>query len=138
MQKVTLGELYRVKPGLQTLVQTPLPVKASMQMAKLIATLNPVYTTLEKEHNKLVMLYGEKNEAGNMQITKEMPNWAAFLDARNKLLAQEVDLPEFEPVIMPVQVPTKCPQCGRVEPAELQLPAELLLLLERFVTVAEA
>lgn len=136
MKTVTFGELFQAKPGLQLLTQSVLPVKVSAKLAQLVAKVNPHIKTMEQEHDKLIMLYGQKNKEGKMVITPDMgKNWSRFLKDREELMSTEVELPDFEPVELPLKVPVKCEKCGHVQADDLELSAALIMSVQQFVTV---
>ena len=120
--KLTNAELFNVKEPLQQLIKVKLPVKASLNLAKLVQKVNEHLIPAEQVKNGLVKTYGKTDPNNPQQIGIEPgdENWPKFAEEYAEMLAQTVEI-VFEKVELP-------------ETLEIQ-PA-IVMALEKFIKLA--
>jgi len=135
--KVTNGELYGVNAALGRLVEIKLPVKTSLQVAKLANKVAEKLKPVEEVKKGLVKtyeIYSEPNEKGGETIkTKgDEGNLEKFVSEFNELLSQEDNL-EFEKIKMPEKITGTCDACHHNMDVTLQIEPSILISLEKLV-----
>ena len=132
--KITYGEIYYSKDGIQSLVKIPMPVITSFKVAKLANKLSKEIQIISVEQDKLITLYGEPGADGVASINPSMNGYKDFVEARNSLFDQELEL-ELEKIPLPLSSPIKCEKCGEVTNVELKLEPSTFMLLDKFIEV---
>ena len=137
--KITNGELYGANEALGRLAEIKLPVKTSLQVAKLANKVGEKLKPVEEVKKGLVKtyeIYSEPNERGGEVIkTKgDEKNLEKFASEFNELLLQEDNL-EFEKIRMPEKIAGTCDACHHNMDVSLQIEPSILIALEKFVEV---
>jgi len=137
--KVTNGELYSANGALGKLVDIKLPVRTSLQVAKLVSKVSEKLKPVEGVKWGLVKtyeIYSEPNEAGGELIkTKgDEKNLEKFAAEFNELLSQEEEF-VCEKIKLPEKVAATCDACKHNMDKMLEIEPRILLALEKFVEV---
>lgn len=91
--KIKLGELVGAEPVLSELVKEKLPFKTSYHIARLLKKANDDLKLFGERRNELVQKYGLVDVAnGGFSIKPGSPNWAAFEEAINEVVAVEITI----------------------------------------------
>ena len=99
--KLTNGELFNCKTGLDKLLILPLPIRCSYQVAKLAKRLNEPLSALEETRVTLVKKYGTLDpKTGRTEVKKEAENYPQFAKEYNELMSIENDV-TFDRVKLP-------------------------------------
>ena len=126
--KVTNGEIYNSVESLNKLAGMKLPVKTSLQVAKLVSKLNEPLKEIDSVRQGLVKTYGisfEKDEAGNTTIKSETEgNVIKYITEMNELVSLETEL-----VVDKIKLPTE------VDGKALEIEPSVLIALEKFIDV---
>ncbi len=126
--KVTNGELFNTVEPLNKLVGMKLPVRVSLQVAKLVNKLGEPLKELDSVRQGLVKTYKitfEKDEAGNTTIKSEVEgNIPKFIAEVNELVGMETEI-----VVSKVKLPTE------VDGKALEIEPSVLISLEKFIDV---
>ncbi len=135
--KVTNGELYGANGALGRLAEIKLPVRTSLQVAKLANKVGDKLKPVEEVKKGLVTtyeIYSEPNERGgeNVKTKGDEANLEKFVSEFNELLLQEDNL-EFEKIKMPEKVTGTCDACHHNMDVTLQIEPSILIALEKFV-----
>lgn len=117
---ISIGEILDMREPLKTLMQRPLPARASFRLAQLGGFLNPHLLAFEEARMKLIRELGE-----NIENTREYKVTEANMDAFNEQMAtlrqEEVSVPAIT-----INLPTT-----------LEIEAMILFALASFVGVDE-
>jgi len=81
--KLTLGQLMATGRSMDKLAETSLPVNLSFRISVLLQKLAPIVAEGFKRQDELVKLFEGKTDEKSQ---------AAFIEARDKLYAEEIDL----------------------------------------------
>lgn len=130
--KVTSGEVFDGWESLQILSGMKLPVKVSLQVAKLARKLNDSYAVVEEVRNKLVRTYGQAQKSGELAVIfptdmlsrPVSPDWEKFAREHDELMAQTVEL-DVEKIQLPSVIDGK----------PLQIEPRILMALEKFIDI---
>ena len=137
--KITNGELYGVNGALGRLVGIKLPVKTSLQVAKLANKVGEKLKPVEEVKKGLVTtyeIYSEPNERGGETIKTrgDEGNLEKFVSEFNELLLQEDEF-VFEKIRMPEKITGTCDACNHNMDVVLQIEPSVLIALEKFVEI---
>jgi hypothetical protein len=88
-RKFKLKEIFEIRDSLIKLLNMELSAKINFRLAKVTRALKTELQDLETERQKLVEKYGEKDEAGNITVTKQLKE---FNTEWEKVLEEEVDI----------------------------------------------
>lgn len=123
--EVTNGEIWACREPLGKLAQMELPVKTSLQVARLAIKFGEQFKVIEDVRNGLIRKYGKPDEK-TKQISVEPKNkdFPKFVADFNELMAQTTEL-VFDKVKLPSMVDGK----------PFQIEPSILVPLEKFVEV---
>jgi hypothetical protein len=122
--RVTNGEIFNAKEPLEKLVQVSLPVKVSLQVARLANKINVELRAIEDVRMGLIRKYGKVSEDGRqMTVDPFDGNYPKFLEEINELMSQGTEI-VAENVVLPTTVDGK----------PLELEPSILMALEKFVS----
>lgn len=91
---LTLMQIKNAEAVLNKLLTSPLPVKVSYRLSKIIKKLNEELTQFENSRQKLFEKYGTDDGQGSLTVGDQ--NQAVFLSELNSLLAETVDLEDIK------------------------------------------
>ena len=137
--KATNGELYGVNGALGRLAEIKLPVKTSLQVAKLASKVGDKLRPVEEVKKGLVKtyeIYSEPGEAGGeiLKTKGDDGELKKFIEEFNELLLQEDEF-VFEKIRLPEKVTGTCDACKHNMDVTFQLEPRILMALEKFVEV---
>ena len=137
--KVTNGELYGVNGALGRLAGIKLPVKTSLQVAKLANKVGEKLKPVEEVKKGLVTtyeIYSEPNEKGgeNIKTKGDEGNLEKFVSEFNELLSQEEEF-AFEKIRIPEKITGTCDACKHNMDVFLQIEPNVLMALEKYIEV---
>lgn len=135
--KLTNLDIYQAYPNLQRVGDLKIPIRASMEIAKLSNAMRPHFEAIEKERVKNVKHYGKENEDGSFNIDKAIPEqqelfWKDF----EELMNQEVEISFKEIIKLPEKVSSTCDKCHHNMDKPLEIEPNTLLSLVKFVEVS--
>lgn len=124
--KLKNGEIFVAKEPLQKLLEMSLPVKSSLQVARLANKLNEQLKIIDDVRNGLIRKYGKADlkEKGQLRVDPETEDFGKFVIDFNELMEQEVEV-----VLEKVKLPTE------IDGKPLQIEPSVLMGLEKFVEV---
>lgn len=121
--KVTAGELSVMGQSLTELVNTELVGEVGYRVLRLVKVLGEEVLMVERAQVTIIERHGgTQTTPGSWSIQPDHENYPKAIEELNKLFAQELEL-DVDHVVLPAQ--TKIKPLG-------------LLVLKKFVTVAEA
>jgi len=137
--KATNGELYGVNGALGRLAEIKLPVKTSLQVAKLASKVGDKLRPVEEVKKGLVKtyeIYSEPGEAGGeiLKTKGDDGELKKFIEEFNELLLQEDEF-VFEKIRLPEKIAGTCDACKHNMDVTFQLEPRILMALEKFVEV---
>ena len=137
--KVTNGELYGVNGALGRLAEIKLPVKTSLQVAKLASKVGDKLRPVEEVKKGLVKtyeIYSEPGEAGGeiLKTKGDDGDLKKFIEEFNELLLQEDEF-VFEKIRLPEKITGTCDACHHNMDVTFQLEPRILMALEKFCEV---
>ena len=89
---IKIKDIVNSQTSLQKLLGVSLPVKVSYKLSKLVAKLQPELDIFNKEKDKLIEKYGEKDDKGNWTIKQDSENMPKFVEEINELTEMEVNI----------------------------------------------
>jgi len=130
--EVTNTDVFTTPEYMRMLSSMRLPVKVSLQVAKLARKLGDSYTIVEEVRNGLVTKYGQEQKSGEFAVIfptdvlkrPVSPEHEKFTSELNELMAQPVVI-DAEKVQLPSMVDGK----------PLQIEPSILIALEKFIDV---
>ncbi|MBC8274111.1 MAG: hypothetical protein H8E40_03990 [Chloroflexi bacterium] len=136
--KLTNGDIFNAREPLSKLMEQKFPVKVSYGLAKLASKLNEQLKIIEGVRSGLIKTYGETDPENPRQVkvdlkSKGFPKFAEELD---ELFAQEAEV-VFEKVTLPEKVAATCDACHHNMDKLLEIEPNILLALEKFVSVGD-
>ena len=133
--KVTNGEIWDSQVALGQLVREKLPVRVSYELKVLTKKVNDQWRLLNELRNQLIERHGEKDKkSGQMMVRDGTPAMEAFNKEWNELRAIEVEV-DVKPVKLPEMVSSTCDKCHHNMDRPFEIPAAVLLALDKFVEV---
>lgn len=134
--EISNGEIWMAKPALDKLAELKIPVRVSLEIARLGIKLNDLFNPVEKVRIKLVQQYGEKDGKGNIStLNASEENKILFNKAFDELMTEKVELEFKNKIKLPEKVSAACDKCSHNMDKPLEIEASLLMNLERFVEV---
>ena len=136
--KLSNGEIHSAYQSLVELGQVKLPVKTSLDVAKLANKLESAFKVIGSEVDKLIKQYGEVDkETGRVGIKAGSPNMEKYLKDQEVVLAPEWDEDfTITKVKLPEKVAGTCDKCSHnLDVKFLIEPTILMPLAEKFVEV---
>jgi predicted Abi (CAAX) family protease len=91
---LTLLQIKNAEAVLNKLLTSPLPVKVSYRLSKIIKKLNEELTQFESSRQKLFEIYGVPNGQGEIVVDEQ--NRTQFMKELNQLLAESVQLDDIK------------------------------------------
>lgn len=91
---LTLLQIKNSETVLNKLLTSPLPVKVSYRLSKIIKKLNDELTQFENSRQKLFEKYGTNDGQGAITVGEQ--NQAVFLKELNELLSETVELDDIK------------------------------------------
>jgi len=123
--KVLNREIFEAKEPLEKLIQLPLPVKTSLEIARFANKLSDELRAIEEVRMGLFRKYGTLSEDGRQMVVEETSdNYPKFLDQLDELMMQETEL-----VVTQISLPSE------VDGKPLNIEPSILMALEKFVEV---
>lgn len=126
--KVTNGEIFNSVKSLNKLAGMKLPVKTSLQVAKLASKLSEPLKEIDSVRQGLVKTYGisfEPDDAGNTTIKSEVEgNVLKYVTEINELTSLGTEI-----VVGKIKLPTE------VDGKALEIEPSILIALEKFIEV---
>lgn len=118
--KLTNGEIYNAKDPLGKLLDMPMPVKTSYNVAKLANKISEQYKILEQVRAGLINKYGEQDpKTRSVRIEQTSENFPKFMEDMTELMKQEVEL-VFDVISLP---------------DDLEIAPSILMSLDKFIRV---
>lgn len=133
--KVTNKEIFESRNAIQELLRYKLPVKPSMQVAKLSRKLNEHLQDINTVRRGLIDKYGDKNDKGIMQVAQDNKHFPVFMKEFDELLALEVDI-VVEKVKLPEVIAATCDTCQHNMDKKLEIEPWILASLDKFIEIA--
>ena len=119
------GEIFVAKTALEQLFEIDLPVRTSMDLAKLIGKVTEAWNAIEKVRTGLVTKYGSEDpETRQKRVAQDSEEFTKFIEEYNELMEQKTEL-VFDIVRLPQNVDGK----------PLVIKPALLVNLLKFVEV---
>lgn len=87
-----IKDIVNSQNSLQKLLGVSLPVKVSYKLSKLVTKLQPELDLFNKEKDKLIEKYGEKDDKGVVSIKQDSPNMPKFAKEIDELAEMEVNI----------------------------------------------
>lgn len=123
--KVTNGEIWASREPLGKLAQMELPVKTSLQVARLANKFGEQFKVIDGVKNGLIRKYGKADkEKQQFNVDPRDKDFPKFVADVNELMAQTTEL-VFDKVKLPSMVDGK----------PFQIAPSILIALEKFVEV---
>jgi len=133
--EITNREIFESRNAIQELLRYKLPIKPSMQVAKLSRKVNELLKDIDVVRKGLIEKYGEKNEKGGMEVKQTNEHYPVFMSEFNELLSLNVQI-TVEKVRMPEMIPSTCDFCHHNMDKKLEIEPWILAALEKFIDVA--
>lgn len=89
---IKIKDIVNSQNSLQKLLGVSLPVKVSYKLSKLVTKLQPELDLFNKEKDKLIEKYGEKDDKGVVSIKQDSPNMPKFAKEIDELAEMEVSI----------------------------------------------
>lgn len=125
--KVLNGDIFNAKEPLEKVIQLPLPVKTSLQVAKFANKLGEELKAIEDVRMGLIQKYGKKSEDGQqISVDQTSPNYGKFIDEFNELMMTKTEL-----VVDKIKLPSN------VDGKELNIEPATLMALEKFIELED-
>lgn len=134
--RVSNGQIWQAGPALAELLQEDwIPVKPHYWLSKLARKVGEHLRDIEAVRITLFQRYGETAEDGKqIQVRKDSEHWAAFEDAHNELMDEQVELDvNVIKIALPDDDGKPCKHCGH----KRHMDGGKLLALEPFVEIVE-
>lgn len=123
--KVLNREIFEAKEPLERLIQLPLPVKTSLEVARFANKLSDELRAIEEVRMGLFRKYGSPSEDGCQLVVEETSDkYPKFLSELDELMMQETEV-----VVGPISLPPE------VDGKPLNIEPSILMALEKFVDV---
>ena len=123
--KVTNGEIWASREPLGKLAQMSLPVKTSLQVARLANRFAEQFRVIDDVRNGLIRKYGKPDEkTKQIAVAPKDKDFEKFVADFNQLMAETTEL-VFDKVKLPNMVDGK----------PFQIEPSILMALEKFVEV---
>ena len=132
--KVTNGDIFTAREPLRKLLAEKFPVKTAYGLAKLVGKLEPQLKVIEEVRNGLIKKYGEADDKGNTSVKPDGESWVKFVAEFNELMVQE-DECVIDKVKIPEKVAGTCDKCHHNMDVVLQIDANTLIALDKFIEV---
>jgi len=125
--KLLNGEIFASREPLEKLTGKELPVKVSLDLARVANKLNAEWQTIDRVRIGLITKYGkaDKENPQQIRVDPEGENYPKFVEEINELMGQETEV-----VIEKVKLPQE------VDGKPLQIEPNILMALEKFIEVA--
>lgn len=140
--KVTNGEIVQAKEAAEKLAKKQLPVSISYNVAVLSNKLRAAAGPIEQTRQGLIQEYGEKDDKGRIFLyppgNKEhevSDGWENFAKAVTELMSIETEFNQDSQIELPLEIESKCPECNKYIKEPLLIEPEILMPLEKFITV---
>jgi len=144
--KVKNEELYSANNALGKLVDIKLPLRASLQVAKLTTKIADKLKPIEEVRKGLIksneIVGGEgggikssKEEHKDWDYSKAIPeNVEKFINEFNELMAMEEEF-AFEKIKLPENIASTCDACKHNMSKSLEIEPRILMALDKFITL---
>ena len=132
--KVTNRDVFEGKNALQELLRCRLPVKTSMDVAKLSRKFNEALKDIDVVRKGLIDKYGTNSERGGKEVKADSENYQKFMEEFDTLLDLEVDIVANK-VKLPENISSTCDKCKHNMDRPLELEPWILASLDKFVEV---
>lgn len=118
-------EIHGAVNALNTIFDMELPVRTSLNLAKLLGKLGEPFQSIERVRIGLVNKYGVQNpETNQTEVKPDNENFPKFMEEYNELMSQKTEL-VFDIVKLPQVIDNK----------PLMLKPALMVSLEKFVEI---
>ena len=132
--KVTNRDVFEGRNAIQELLQLRLPVRTSMQVAKLSRKFNGALKDIDVVRKNLITQYGTESEKGGKEVKPDNENLPKFMEEFNELLELEVNI-VADKVVLPERIAATCDKCHHNMDRPLEIEPWILASLEKFVEV---
>lgn len=132
--EITNREIFESRNAIQELLRYKLPVKPSMQVAKLSRKVNELLKDIDVVRKGLIEKYGERNDKGAMEVKQANEHFPVFMAEFNELLDLKVGI-IVEKVKMPEMTASTCDFCHHNMDKKLEIEPWILAALEKFIDV---
>ena len=143
--KVKNEELYSANNALGTLVDIKLPLRASLQVAKLTTKIADKLKPVEEVRKGLIRNNEITGEEGGIKSSKaEHKSWdyskaipenvEKFINEFNELMAMEEEF-VFEKIKLPENIASTCDACHHNMSKSLEIEPRILMALDKFITL---
>lgn len=161
--KLNNGEIVNAKAPLAKLLKERFPIRVSYSLAKVVQAMKDQTATVEKLKDGLIKNHGtplkdmpslyeilevidKTDDDGNVltdkagkPIRQDNPDYPIFVEEMMELLDEETEI-DFGATKVPVKIPEKvattCDKCHHNMDREIEIEPEILLALDKFVTIA--
>jgi hypothetical protein len=137
--KLKNGEIYNAVDKLNHLITCRLPVRTSLEVAKLTTRLNGLTVPLNQVRDNLKKQYHIKfspNGDGTVKVEADTAkNLDKFREEMTTLMEQESEELEISKIKLPEKVASACDKCHHNMDKELEIEPVVLMALDKFVEV---
>lgn len=128
-------ELWRAYPQLLELSKVKLPIKTSLDIAKLANTLEKPYLVIDKERLKIREKYVVRDKEGKKSFDINSPTYPEFEKEFNELLDLEWDKDlRVTKIRLPEKIAGTCPACHHNMDVEFLIEGAVLTpLTDKFI-----
>jgi len=132
--KVTNRDIFEGRKAIQELLGLKLPVRTSLQVAKLSRKFNEVLKDIDVVRRGLIGTYGTESGKSGKEVKADNENFPKFMQEFDELLETEVDI-EATKVKLPEVISATCDACHHNMDRPLEIEPWILAALEKFVEV---
>jgi hypothetical protein len=132
--KVTNKDIFEGRNAVQELLRIKLPVRSSLQVAKLSRKFNEALKDIDVVRRNLIDKYGTPAERGGKEVKADNPDYAKFFQEFDELLDLEITI-AADKVKLPEVVSATCDACHHNMDRPLEIEPWILASLEKFVDV---
>ena len=134
---VTNRVIMEALKACQVLGDNVLPVKVSLQVAKLKKELTDLAQPVEETRQKLIYQYAQKDAEGKMKLTEDntgifLADGAAFQSAGRELMDETVEVKSAK-ITLPATVTSTCDTCKHNIDKPLEVAPNILEVLLDFL-----
>jgi len=132
--KVTNRDVFEGRNAIQELLKVRLPVKSSIQIAKLSRKFNDVLKDIDVVRRNLIDKYGTPAERGGKEVKADSEDYSKFMAEFDELLDLEVTI-QADKIRLPENISSTCDACHHNMDRPLEIEPWILAVLDKFVEV---
>ena len=133
--ELTNREIWRAYPAMLELSRVKLPVRASMELAKMVSKLEKPHGTIDKERVKLLEKYIDKKK-GEKSMAVNDPKYQDFMKDFDEMLDMVWGEFKIDKVKLPEKIAGTCDKCNHNMDVAFLIESSILIpLQEKFVEV---